>query len=132
MGVLAGVAVGVLAGVLNFIPYVGTSIGAVLAFGLLILDGASVYVLCGAVATFGVVQTLEGYVITPQIVGDKVGLSTLAVILALSIGGQLFGLLGMLLALPGAGVCMAFWPDIRKIYTRSEFFRGSPPGGAEG
>lgn len=124
VGWTAGVAVGVLSGLLNFIPYVGTGIGLVLTFGLLLLDGAGWGVLLAAGATFVLVQTVEGYLVTPYVVGEKVGLSPLSVILALSLGAELLGLTGMLLALPMAGIAKAFWPDLLEIYRSGEWYSG--------
>ncbi len=130
IGWTAGVAVGVLAGGLNFIPYVGTSTGVGLAFGLLLLDGASWGVIAGAAVVFGVVQTLEGYVITPRIVGEKVGLSPLAVILALMIGGEVLGLVGLLLALPLAGILGVFLPEMIAAYRSTRLYLGDAEGEA--
>jgi predicted PurR-regulated permease PerM len=124
VGWTAGVAVGVLSGLLNFIPYVGTGFGMLLTFGLLLLDGAGWAVLVGAGVTFFVVQMVEGYLVTPYVVGEKVGLSPLSVILALSLGAELLGLTGMLLALPMAGIAKAFWPDVLEIYRSGEWYNG--------
>jgi predicted PurR-regulated permease PerM len=124
IGWSAGVAVGVLGGALNFIPYVGTTVAMCLAFGLLVLDGAHIALIIGAMVVFAVVQALEGYVITPRIVGEKVGLSPLAVILSLAIGGEVLGMVGLLLALPVAGVAKAFWPDMVAAYQETEWFTG--------
>jgi predicted PurR-regulated permease PerM len=119
-----GVALGVLSGALNFIPYVGTGIGIALTFSLLVLDGVGWGVLLGAAATFVIVQTIEGYIVTPRIVGEKVGLSPLAVILVLAFGAELFGLAGMLLALPLAGIAKAFWPDLLAVYHEGDWYNG--------
>lgn len=93
---------GVVAGYGNLIPYFGTIMGLVLSTTLsLVTYGTFESVLC-TWAVFAVVQFLEGMVITPKIVGDKVGLSPLLIILSIVIGGKLFGILGIFLAVPGA------------------------------
>ncbi|MBI5485552.1 MAG: AI-2E family transporter, partial [Deltaproteobacteria bacterium] len=74
---------------------------------------------------FGFVQLLEGTIITPKIVGDTVGLHPLVAIVALLIGGQLFGITGMLLAVPVTAVLQVFLRSLARYYHDSEFFRGA-------
>jgi predicted PurR-regulated permease PerM len=71
---------------------------------------------------FGFVQLLEGSIITPKIVGDTVGLHPLVAIVALLIGGQLFGILGMLLAVPIVAVLQVFLRTLAEFYRNSEFY----------
>ncbi len=71
---------------------------------------------------FGVGQAVEGMVLTPLLVGDKIGLHPVAVIFAVLAGGQLFGFLGILLALPAASVIMVLLRHLRKLYEKSEFY----------
>ncbi|MEM6297003.1 MAG: AI-2E family transporter, partial [Myxococcota bacterium] len=73
-----------------------------------------------------VIQVLEGFVITPKVVGDKVGLSAVWVLLALMVGGELFGFLGVLLALPAAAVVKIFVMRGLAWYRESEFFLDGP------
>jgi hypothetical protein len=73
---------------------------------------------------FAVVQGLEGYVVTPRIVGEKVGLSPVVVIIALLLGGQLLGPLGILLALPLAGSLRVLLPDAIAWYRKSDLYAG--------
>jgi predicted PurR-regulated permease PerM len=127
MGITSGIAIGLLAGILNIIPYFGFLIGFVLSMGMVVLDW-SLGGLVGVLLVFGVVQGLEGYVITPKIVGDKVGLSPIIVIIALLIGGELLGLLGVLLALPIAGIIRVLMPDITDYYQGSGFYTGDFDG----
>lgn len=91
-----------IAGLGNIIPYVGSISGFVLATLLSLVGFGEVSHLLWTWGVFGVVQFLEGTLITPRIVGEKVGLSPLLVILALFAGGKLFGLLGIFLAVPAA------------------------------
>ncbi|MEQ1507260.1 MAG: AI-2E family transporter, partial [Myxococcota bacterium] len=103
IGATSGIAIGLLAGLLNIVPYFGFAIGFVLSVLLAVLDWSGWGPLIGVGLTFAVVQGLEGYVVTPKIVGEMVGLSPVVVIVALLLGGSLLGLLGVLLALPLAG-----------------------------
>jgi predicted PurR-regulated permease PerM len=94
----------ILSGFGNVIPYFGFLIGIVLSTIMALVTFGSFAGVVKVWVIYAIVQSLEGTLITPKIVGDKVGLSPLAVILALFAGGQLFGLLGVLLAVPGAAV----------------------------
>ena len=110
-GVPSGVLVGFLAGLLAIIPYVGPAIGLILALILTGFEyGLDVHLLY-VVGTFVVVQGLEGTLITPRIVGERLGLHPIAVILGLVAGGELLGVVGMILAVPAlAAVKILVWP----------------------
>ena len=82
--------------------------------------------LLGVVGAYAVIQVLEGFVITPKVVGDKVGLSAIWVLFALMVGGELFGFLGVLLALPAAAVVKIFVVRGLAWYRSSEFFLDGP------
>jgi predicted PurR-regulated permease PerM len=82
-------------------------------------------ILVGVVFTVG--QLLESYVLTPRIVGDKIGLHPVAVIFAVMAGGQLFGFLGMLLALPVAAVSNVLLRYAHQRYRQSELYAGEKP-----
>ncbi|MEQ1569935.1 MAG: AI-2E family transporter, partial [Myxococcota bacterium] len=124
IGALDGVAIGLLAGLLNVVPYLGFVIGLVLAVLLALLDWVGWAPLIGVVLTFAIVQGLEGYVVTPRVVGEKVGLSPVVVILALLLGGQLLGPLGVVLALPLAGAIRVLLPDLAEWYRASDLYTG--------
>lgn len=124
IGISAGLAIGLLSGILNIIPYFGFVIGFGLSVLMVLLDWAGIGPLIGVCAVFAIVQTLEGYVITPRIVGEKVGLSPVVVIIALLLGGELLGLVGILLALPVAGIVRVLWPDVAGWYRASSFYTG--------
>lgn len=128
-GATSGVAIGILAGLLNIVPYFGFLIGFVLSVLLALLDwSGTLWPLVGVLVTFAVVQGLEGYVVTPRIVGEKVGLSPVVVIIALLLGGSLLGLLGVLLALPLAGILRVLLPDVVAWYRASDLYTGAVPG----
>jgi predicted PurR-regulated permease PerM len=70
----------------------------------------------GVVAVFAVVQAIEGNIVSPKIVGERLGLHPVVVILAVLVGGQLFGFLGILLAVPTTAVIKVFWRDVLAFY----------------
>lgn len=120
----SGVAIGILAGLLNFIPYFGVAVGIVLATLMVLINWSGFAPLLAVGIVFVSVQMLEGYVITPKIVGEKVGLSPVTVIIVLLIGGELYGLLGILLAIPLFGALKVLFPDIMRYYRDTPFYSG--------
>jgi predicted PurR-regulated permease PerM len=127
LGVRLAVPIGIIAGILNFIPYLGSAFA--LAAGLLmsLLDGWHLWQLVGIVLAYTAIQTLEGFVITPRIVGKTVGLSEIWVLVALFVGGEIFGFLGVLLALPAAAVAKIFVARGVQYYRQTELFLQAPP-----
>lgn len=114
--------IGMLAGLLSIVPYLGTLVGvvaAVIAAGFQFQDLLHPLL---ALAVFGIGQTLEGMVLTPKLVGDKVGLHPVAVIFAVLAGGQLFGFLGILLALPVASALNVLLRFADAQYRSSHWF----------
>jgi predicted PurR-regulated permease PerM len=130
LGVRLAVPIGIAAGVLNFIPYLGSAFA--LAAGLLmsLLGGWHFWQLVGVVLAYTIVQTLEGFVITPRIVGKTVGLPGIWVLVALFIGGEVFGFLGVLLALPAAAVAKIFVAHAVQYYRTTELFLQPPQNSA--
>ena len=103
-GVEMGLAIGLIAGVVSFIPYVGVIVGVLLASAAALVQGDGWTLLLIVLAIFAVAQVLESMVLTPWLVGDRTGLHPVAVIFAVLAGGQLFGFFGVLLALPVAAI----------------------------
>ncbi|MBL8994190.1 MAG: AI-2E family transporter, partial [Spirochaetia bacterium] len=87
-----GIVVGVLTGFLSLIPYLGAITGSILCVLFALLDWHGIFPFVGIAAVFALVQVLEGYVLTPRIVGERLGLSPVVVIIALLVGGALAGL----------------------------------------
>lgn len=114
--------IGMLSGLISFIPYLGSTVGlvlATLAAGVQFQDWAHA-IFAGGV--FAVGQMLEGFVLTPLLVGNKIGLHPVSVIFAIMAGGQLFGFAGVLLALPVASVLMVIIRHAHELYKASEFY----------
>jgi predicted PurR-regulated permease PerM len=126
LGVRLAVPIGIAAGLLNFIPYLGSAFA--LAAGLLmsLLGGWDLWQFLGVVLAYAIVQALEGFVITPLIVGKTVGLSEIWVLVALFAGGEIFGFLGVLLALPAAAVAKIFVVHGVRYYRTTEVFLQAP------
>ncbi|WP_374013530.1 AI-2E family transporter [Pseudoxanthomonas koreensis] len=126
VGLKVGVLIGIVAGLISFIPYLGATTGVVLAVVAALVQSQGLdlklLILVGAVFTIG--QLLESYVLTPRIVGDKIGLHPVAVIFAVMAGGQLFGFLGMLLALPVAAVANVLLRYASERYRESDLYTG--------
>jgi hypothetical protein len=107
---------------LNAIPYIGTAIGIVLACGFTIADGGGVWDIAAVLGVFVAVQSLEGYVLTPKILGGRLNLHPMAVFLGLLIGGKLFGFLGFVLAIPAIAIGKVFFKFLRELYQDSYFY----------
>ncbi len=104
VGLEFAVAIGVVSGLVSFVPYLGFIFGIALAALTVALEPAPLWPLVGIVATFSVAQMIEGSILTPKLVGDRIGLHPVIIIFAVAAGGQLFGFFGILLALPAAAV----------------------------
>jgi predicted PurR-regulated permease PerM len=127
LGVRLAVPIGLAAGVLNFIPYLGSAFALLAGVLMSLLDGWHGWQLVGVVLAYTAIQTLEGFVITPRIVGQTVGLSEIWVLVALFVGGELFGFLGVLLAVPAAAVAKIFVTRAVQYYRTTALFLQAPP-----
>ena len=105
-GLHYALAVGLIAGVLVFVPYLGVVVGVLLGTLAALTQGADLIGLLPIWGVFAAGQLLEGMVITPWLVGDRVGLHPVAVIFALMAFGQLFGFFGLLLAIPASAALL--------------------------
>jgi predicted PurR-regulated permease PerM len=125
IGIDLAVVIGTLSGILFIVPYLGTLFGIVFSMTLALLKFHDLLHPLLCLGWFAVVQAIEGGVITPKIVGDKVGLHPVVIIMALLIGGQLFGILGMLLAVPATAVLKVFFSSYLSWYRSSAYFTGA-------
>lgn len=115
---------GVFTGLAVAIPYVGFGLGLVLALMAAVLQFASLIGVLLVAAVYGLGQLLESFFLTPQLVGERIGLSPLAVIFALLAFGQLFGFVGVLIALPASAVALVVLRRALAAYRDSGMFSG--------
>jgi predicted PurR-regulated permease PerM len=114
--------IGMLAGLVSFVPYLGVIFGVLSAGIAVLIQSQDVVQLVWVLLVFGIGQMLEGMVLTPWLVGDRVGLHPVTVIFAVLAGGQLFGFVGILLALPVASVLAVLLRHLRQRYRDSELY----------
>lgn len=117
-----GLIIGILAGILTFIPFVGFATGFVLALGLALIQFGSLSGALWVVGVFAVGQVLESNVLAPKLVGQRVHLHPVWVIFALLAFGTVFGFLGVLLALPAAAVVGVLVRFLLGQYLRSPLY----------
>jgi predicted PurR-regulated permease PerM len=115
--------IGVFTGLAVFVPYVGFGLGLILASIAALLQFPFEQACLMVVVVFGLGQALEGFVLTPRLVGERIGLHPLHVIFALLAFGQLFGFVGVLIALPASAVLLVAIRRLRHRYQSSELFR---------
>ena len=116
-------AIGILTGLLVFIPYVGFGLGFLLGLTAAILEFNGWPGFVAVLAVYGIGQLLESYVLVPFLVGDRIGLHPLAVIFALLAFGELFGFAGVLMALPVSAMLLVGLRHLRRAYVDSPVYR---------
>jgi predicted PurR-regulated permease PerM len=114
--------IGMAAGLVSFIPYMGALFGLTAACAAAAAQFEDAWAILPVLAAFGVGQTLEGTLLTPRLVGERIGLHPVAVIFAVLAGGRLFGFLGVLLALPAASVIMVLLRHAHGAYKSSALY----------
>ncbi|PMS34449.1 putative PurR-regulated permease PerM [Trinickia symbiotica] len=123
--------IGVFTGLAVFIPYVGYATGLALALIAALLQFGNFYGFVAVAVVYGVGQILESFILTPRLVGERIGLHPLTVIFALLAFGQLFGFFGVLLALPVSAILSTAVRELRRSYLESRFYldarKSSPP-----
>jgi predicted PurR-regulated permease PerM len=132
IGIDLAVGVGLLGGALSLVPYLGGAVAVLASSVLAILEFGFDWHLAAVLGWYVAVQTFEGFLLTPRIVGESVGLHPGVVIVALLIGGDLFGFLGLLVAVPLAAVVKVFVDEGLELYRRSSFFGDGPTEGGDG
>lgn len=123
VGIKLAIPIGILAGLLNVIPYLGFACGIGMALLMTVLGWQGLWMVGGVLAVFVLVQKFESYVLTPKIVGEKVGLTPVTVLIVLLLGGELLGLLGFLLAVPVAGAVKTIVSEFLDWYRHSEHYQ---------
>lgn len=127
VGVDYALPLGLLSGLLGFIPYVGFSTGLLLSLVVAALQFQGWTPVIGVAIVYGIGQILESFLLTPWLVGERIGLHPLAVIFALMAFGQLFGFVGVLVALPASAALLVGLREVRRHYLASHFYQGDVP-----
>ncbi len=122
VGLDTALLIGVLAGLVSFVPYLGFIVGIVIASIAVLMQFQEIMPLFYVAIVFITGQMLEGMLLTPWLVGEKIGLHPVAVIFSVLAGGQLFGFVGVLLALPVAAVIAVLLRHVLARYTESELY----------
>lgn len=120
IGVPSGVAIGALAGFCRIVPYFDVLVGIILCTIVILTQGAGLAVFIGVLVVITIVQSLDGLIVTPRIIGDRAGLHPIAVITSVYAFGAQFGLLGVLLAVPVVAATVVIvklsWPFFKQSY----------------
>jgi predicted PurR-regulated permease PerM len=125
VGLDFGLIIGLIIGVIAFIPFVGSWVGAILAIGMAMAQFPPDWIKVGiVVAIFAIGQFLEGNILTPKLVGDRVGVHAVWLMFALLAGGALFGFVGLLLSVPVAAVLGVVVRFFVARYRESPYYRG--------
>lgn len=123
IGVEFSLLIGLFAGLLSFVPYLGLIIGISIAGLAVMFQTQDPVDLILVFLVFGIAQIVEGIILTPLLVGEKIGLHPVTVIFAVLAGGQLFGFMGILLALPVAAIIAVIMRHLRHSYKKSQIYR---------
>jgi predicted PurR-regulated permease PerM len=123
IGVQGGVAIGVFTAIMILVPYIGIALGFSLAFLAAVLQfGFSIHIV-GVLVVYGLGQLMEGFYLTPKLVGERIGIHPVALIFALLLFGKLFGFFGVLLALPISAVSLVLIKYFWSRYTQSAWYQ---------
>ena len=123
VGLSFALPVGLITGLLVFIPYLGSGTGLLLATVAAVMQFPSMTGILLVWLVFGIGQLLEGFVVTPWLVGDRIGLHPVVVIFALLAFGQVFGFFGLLLALPASAAIVVGLRHLQRNYSDSDLYR---------
>ena len=114
--------IGLIAGIVSFIPYLGVLVGIVIASIAAFLQFHEILPVIYVFIVFGAGQILEGMILTPLLIGERIGLHPIAVIFAVMAGAQLLGLFGMIIALPVAAIILVLLKYYHKQYLKSDLY----------
>ena len=124
-GVDFALPIGIITGLLVFVPYLGFATGLLLALMVAVLQFDGLHGVIVVALVFGLGQAIEGFFLTPKLVGKRIGLHPLAVIFALLAFGQVFGFVGVLLALPASAVLLVALRRVWTLYFTSGFYQSA-------
>ncbi|WP_028008953.1 AI-2E family transporter [Solimonas flava] len=131
VGLKLGLIIGVIAGLLSFVPYLGFAVGFGAALIAMLVQSHEWLPLVWICLVFGLGQVLESALLTPILVGDKIGMHPVAVIFAVMAGGQLFGFIGVLVALPVSAVIAVALRHAKAQWLLSPLYRLGAPAAAQ-
>ncbi|WP_043526375.1 AI-2E family transporter [Litchfieldella xinjiangensis] len=131
LGVRFGLLIGLVSGLVSIVPFLGFIVGISIALLVAFFQGDTWVLMLGVVGVFAIGQVAESTVLQPKLLGDKIGLHPVAVIFAVLAGGKLFGLTGVLLALPVAAVIMVLLREVHDRYKNSSLYNSAQEGGRE-
>jgi predicted PurR-regulated permease PerM len=123
IGIKGAVALGIFTALMIVIPYIGITLGFSLALLSALLQFGPQQEVIGVLVLYGIGQFLEGFVLTPRLVGERIGLHPVAVLFALLLFGKLFGFFGVLLALPISAVSLVLVKYFWSVYTQSPWYQ---------
>ncbi len=123
IGIKGAVALGVFTALMIVIPYIGIALGLTLAVLSALLQFGPGSAVIGVLIVYGIGQFLEGFFLTPRLVGERIGLHPVAVLFALLLFGKLFGFFGVLLALPISAVSLVLMKYTWSRYTQSAWYQ---------
>lgn len=122
MGLNFGLLIGFVSGLVSIVPFLGFIVGLVIALVVALFQYATWWAVLGVILVFSIGQMAESVILQPKLLGDKIGLHPVAVIFAVLAGGSLFGLTGVLLALPVAAVILVLLKEVKVRYQDSELY----------
>jgi predicted PurR-regulated permease PerM len=123
IGTPMGLFIGILAGLSNIVPYLPLVVGLLPALIMTYLHFGDFIHILYVLLLFGGVQIIEGFFLTPKIVGESVGLHPVVIMLAILIGGMFFGIIGLILAVPAAAVVKVLWAHAENAYRSSDLYK---------
>jgi len=121
----SALSIGVVTGLLIVVPYLGYAIGLIMALLVATLQFAGWGPIIAVLIIYAIGQMLESFLLTPFLVGERIGLHPLVVIFALMAFGEIFGFFGILVALPASAMLLVGMREIRALYLASRFYQGS-------
>jgi predicted PurR-regulated permease PerM len=123
IGINIGIILGILIGIISIVPYLGMIVGITASSIAAYVEFGTLQSVLLVWVVFGIGQFLESFIVTPRLVGDRIGLHPIVVIFAILAGGCLFGFFGVLLALPVAAVIMVWLRFLMKRYHESPLYQ---------
>lgn len=130
-GVEQAILISVLAAVLSLMPYVGNILGFGLAVAMAFISGSGLNGVIGVSITFGVAQFVESYILEPYVVGEKVNINPVFTIIVVVLGGAVWGIIGMLIAIPALGMLKVVFDRIPTLQPIGYLFGGEDIGDEE-